>query len=96
MTLTLTHYFTLYLAGDSAHNSTDICLEDSAAGEIWELDGVVAGACTAASTDNTTYNFVWSDISGESHDATVETGSGDWANGYLILNLDLSGETWAK
>jgi len=90
-------YFSMYLAGDStAHNGTDICLEDSGAGELWELDGQVSSACTAASSGNSTYNIVWSDISGENHDASIETGSGDWANGYLLLNLDLAGETWAR
>ncbi len=89
-------YFTLFLEGDTAHNGTDICLEDSGAGEIWELDAQVSSACTAASSSNSAYNFIWSDNSGESHDASVETGSGDWTVGYLVLNLDLSGETWAK
>ncbi|MBI2472937.1 hypothetical protein HYV70_00065 [Candidatus Uhrbacteria bacterium] len=89
-------YFSIYLAGDTAHNSTDICLEDSGAGDIWELDEQVSSACTAASTNNSAYNFIWSDSSGESHDGATETGSGDWSVGYLIKNLDLSGETWAK
>ena len=89
-------YFTIYLAGDTAHNGTDICLEDSGAGDIWELDAQVSSACTAASSSNSAYNFIWSDNSGESHDASVETGSGDWTVGYLVLALDLSGETWAK
>lgn len=89
-------YFSIYLAGDTAHNSTDICLEDSGSGNIWELDAQVSSACTAASSSNSAYNFIWSDISGESHDASIETGSGDWTVGYLIKNLDLSGETWAK
>lgn len=89
-------YFSIYLAGDTAHNDTDICLEDSGAGEIWELDAQVSSACTAASSSNSAYNFIWSDSSGESHDASIETGSGDWTVGYLIKNLDLSGETWSK
>ncbi|MBI4435548.1 hypothetical protein HY630_02660 [Candidatus Uhrbacteria bacterium] len=88
-------YFSIYMAGDSAHNSTDICLESTAAG-IWQLDGQVSSACTAAATSSSDYNFIWSDSSGESHDASVETGSGDWTVGYLINNLDLAGETWAK
>lgn len=89
-------YFSMYLSGDTAHNDTDICLEDSGSGEIWELDAQVSAACTAASSSNSAYNFIWSDSSGESHDPTVETGSGDWTVGYLIKNLDLSGETWTK
>lgn len=89
-------YFSIYLAGDTTLDTADICLEDSGAGEIWELDNQVSSACTAASSNNTAYNFIWSDVSGESHDASVETGSGDWRIGYLVKNLDLAGETWAK
>ncbi len=89
-------YFTIYLAGDSSDNGSDLCLEDSGSGNIWELDAEVSSACTAASSSNSAYNFVWSDISGASHNAGTETGSADWANGYLVKNLDLSGETWAK
>ncbi|MBI4438296.1 hypothetical protein HY631_05095 [Candidatus Uhrbacteria bacterium] len=98
-------YFSIYLSGDSAHNSnggtvglTDVCLDDTGSGEIWELGdtAAVGTACTATDTNNSAYNFIWSDMSGESHDATGETGSGDWTVGYLIKNLDLSGETWAK
>ena len=89
-------YFSIYLAGDTTLDTADICLEDSGAGNIWELDNQVSSACTAASSNNTGYNFIWSDVSGESHDASGETGSGDWRVGYLVKNLDLSGETWAK
>jgi hypothetical protein len=91
-------YFSIYMAGDtSAHNGTDVCLEDSATGSIWQLDGEVSGACTAAATSATDYNFIWSDLSGSSHDGgDSETGSGDWANGYLVLSFDLDGETWFK
>jgi hypothetical protein len=91
-------YFTLYLSGDTgAHNGTDVCLENGTTGDIYELDGVVSSACTAAATSSTGYNFIWSDISGSSHNGgDSETGAADWANGYLILNLDLEGETWFK
>ncbi|TAL49902.1 hypothetical protein EPN81_04300 [Patescibacteria group bacterium] len=90
-------YFSIYLAGDTAHNSTDICLSDFGSGEIWGLDAVDSAVCAIndGSTDLAS-NFIWSDNSGESHNGATETGSGDWANGYLIKNLDLSGETWAK
>lgn len=90
-------YFSIYLAGDTTLDTADICLETNATlATIWELDNQVSSACTAAASNSTAYNFIWSDVSGESHDASVETGSGDWRIGYLIKNLDLSGETWAK
>jgi hypothetical protein len=89
-------YFSIYLQGDISHNSTNICLDDTEVGEIWNLDGQVSSACTAEPSGSTGYSFIWSDMSGESHNAATETGSGDWADGYLLLNLDLSGETWAK
>ncbi|MFA4845263.1 MAG: hypothetical protein WC654_01760 [Patescibacteria group bacterium] len=98
-------YFTIYLAGDTtAHNSsggtvgvTDACLDDQGTGEIWQLGDTAAigTACTSTATGSTAYNFIWSDSSLTSHDGT-ETTAADWANGWLILNLDLSGETWAK
>lgn len=98
-------YFTIYLAGDTtAHNSnggtvglTDACLDDQGSGEIWQLGDTAAigTACTSTATNNSAYNFIWSDSSLTGHDGT-ETTAADWANGWLILNLDLSGETWAK
>ncbi|MBI4592278.1 hypothetical protein HY733_02410 [Candidatus Uhrbacteria bacterium] len=98
-------YFSIYLAGDASHNSsggtaalTDVCLDDQTSGEIWQLGDTAAigTACTTTATNSSDYNFIWSDMSGESHDASGEAGSGDWANGYLVLSLDLSGETWSK
>ncbi len=87
-------YFSIYLAGD-VDNATDVCLSTSAA-PLWELDAIESGVCAATESGNTGYNFIWSDNSGSSHSATLETGAADWAGGYLILNLDLAGETWAK
>jgi hypothetical protein len=90
----------IYLAGDSsAHNAADVCLEDSGAGEIWELDNVTSGVCAATSTNNSAYNFIWSDYAGSAavaHDGASEAGAADWANGYLVLDLALSAETWSK
>lgn len=93
-------YFTLYLAGDTGgHNGTDVCLADTGSGDIWELDGVdgTTGDCDDDDESNTAYNFIWSDISGSNHNGgNAEDGSADWANGYLILSLDLDAETWFK
>lgn len=93
-----TDTFSLYLAGDTAANfdASDICLADTGAGDIWQLDNQVSSACTSASTNATAYNFIWSDMSGSSHSGSTEAGAGDWANGYLILNLDLQSEAWSK
>lgn len=97
-------YFTIYLSGDASHNSnggtpglTDVCLDDTGSGNIWELgDTAAIGTdCSATDTNNSAYNFIWSDLSLSGHDGT-ETTAPDWANGYLIKNLDLDGETWAK
>ncbi len=87
-------YFSIYLAGD-VDNATDVCLSTLNA-PLWELDAIESGVCAATESGNTGYNFIWSDNSGSSHSATSETGAADWAGGYLILNLDLAGETWAK
>lgn len=97
-------YFSIYLAGDAAHNSdggtvglTEVCLEaNSTYATLFDLANAATayGACSAG-TGDTTHNIVWSDMSNESH-VTTEDGSSDWANGYLLLNLDLAGETWAK
>jgi len=98
-------YFTIYLAGDTAnHNSnggtvglTDVCLDDTGSGDIWTLgDTAAIGTdCTTAGTGSSAYNFIWSDMSLSGHDGT-ETTAADWANGWLILNLNLDGETWSK
>ncbi len=97
-------YFSIYLAGDTTnHNSnggtvgvTDACI-DAGTGDIWSLGDTAAigTACTAADTGTTAYNFIWSDASLSGHDGS-ETTAADWANGWLVLSLDLSGETWAK
>jgi hypothetical protein len=95
-------YFTIYLAGDSAHtggtaNLTDVCLDDTGSGNIWQLgDTAAVGTdCSATDTGSTAHNFIWSDANLAGHDGT-ETTAGDWTNGYLVLSLDLDGETWFK
>lgn len=96
----------LYLAGDAAHNGTSVFLNDEtdiAAGQsgIFELF-TSAAAASSNGTGNATQSsdgarFIWSDNNLSSHVTTANTtSSGDWANGYLILSLDLSGETWTK
>jgi hypothetical protein len=55
------------------------------------------GTGTAAWNASNTANFVWSDASSQSHTGNKNASStGDWANGYLVLNLDLPAETWTK
>ncbi len=92
-------YFTIYLAGDSATNGDAKCLNDNEAGESWGLDELTSGSCSATDTNelgDTLENFIWSDVSGTAHAGASETGSNDWSNGYLVKNLNLSGETWSK
>ena len=93
--------FTLYLAGDgTTDNSTKTYLNETSAGlKIWKLstDATVAGSGASA----TAFNFIWSDESGTSsaggHVSDDDLlSSNDWANGYLVLSLDLPGETWSK
>ena len=83
----------LYLAGDTAHNSTKLYLNGTAtAATLWGLH--TAAAVTGSGT---LYEFIWSDMNLISH-ATTEnaTSSADWANGYKVMNLDLEGQTWTK
>lgn len=55
------------------------------------------GTGTATWNGTNTANFVWSDASAQSHVGLKNASStGDWANGYLVLNLDLPAETWSK
>jgi len=39
-------------------------------------------------------NFIWSDMSAVGHSDTSADSSGDWLNGYLVLNLPLDSEQW--
>jgi len=88
----------LYLKGDATHNGTSIYLNDEtdqAAGqsEIMELFTSAA----ANTSDGTAANFIWSDVSSISHTYDINaSSSGDWANGYLVLNLDLDSESWGR
>ena len=95
----------LYLAGDSAHNGTSVFLNDEtdiAAGQstIYELFTSAAAASSDGSgvtNAGGSAQFIWSDNNLATHvsDANASS-SGDWANGYLILSLDLSSEAWAR
>jgi hypothetical protein len=95
-------YFTIYLQGDSAAlsstiNVENVCLDDTGSGNIWQLGDTasVGTDCTATDTGSTAANFIWSDANLAGHDGT-ETTAPDWAPGYLVLSLDLDGETWYK
>lgn len=88
----------LYLAGDASANGTSMFLNDetdigAGQSEIWELFTSAA----ASSSDGTAANFIWSDNSSSSHVADGNASStGDWANGYKVLNFDLGGESYTK
>jgi hypothetical protein len=97
-----TDSFSVYLNGDDSTNLNDsrladVCLDDTGTGDIWQLGDTasVDAACTATDTNSTAYNFIWSDISSATH-GSGETDAPDWTNGYLVLDLDLEGETWSK
>lgn len=102
-----------YLPTDAATNSTGLFnakklfLNDESdleanRSEILEFHTSAAaasanGSGTADWSGSDTANFVWSDMSAQSHVGTKNTTStNDWANGYLVLNLDLPAETWSK
>lgn len=82
-----------YLPGDTAHNGSKVYVNGTAtATTIWGLH-----TSAAATGSGTLYNFIWSDNSSSTHSASENaSSSGDWANGYKVLNLDLAGETWTK
>jgi len=83
-----------FFAADTATNSTKVFLNDgTTAATIVKLHtSAVAGDSAAVD-----YEFIWSDISASAHSSTSNvTSTGDWHNGYLIDNLDLSSETWTK
>lgn len=87
-----------FLAQDSASNGTSKFLNDEtdqAAGqsEIMELFTSAA----ANTSDGTAAELIWSDNSASAHSSSANASStGDWHNGFLVKNLDLSGETWTK
>ncbi|MBI2573822.1 MAG: hypothetical protein HYV78_00275, partial [Candidatus Wildermuthbacteria bacterium] len=84
---------TLSLVGDASANGTSVYLNaGTSTTTIAKL--YTAGAANASATD---HNFIWSDRSALSHvSAPGATSSADWANGNLVLNLDLDAETWTK
>ncbi len=84
----------LYLLGDTTHNGTGLFLNaGTAATTIHKLHTSAAAGDAAA----TNHNLIWSDNSATSHVSDVgATSTGDWANGYKVLSLDLPGETWTK
>ena len=82
----------LYLAGDASANGTSMYLNGTAVATIWGLH-----TAAAATGSGSAQAFIWSDNSSSSHVADGNTSStGDWANGYKVLNLDLGGESWTK
>lgn len=51
----------------------------------------------AATGSGEAHNFIWSDGSANPHtDDENASSSADWTNGYKVLNLDLSTESWTK
>lgn len=83
--------FSLYLVGDAAHNSTSVYLNAGDADGIIDLD-TTAGVANASASEPF---FIWSDNSSSTHSASVgASSSGDWANGYKVLNLNLSAQSW--
>ncbi len=48
----------------------------------------------SAGASGTDYNLIWSDRSSVRHIYTADNTYGDWANGYLVLDLPLDGEFW--
>ena len=89
---------TFYLLGDTTHNGTSMYLNDEtdiAAGQSEILELFTSAA--ANTSDGTAANFIWSDMSSSSHAYDINaSSSGDWANGYLVLNLDLDSESWGR
>lgn len=82
----------LYLAGDSSANGTSVYLNGTSVATIWGLH-----TAAAATGSGSAQAFIWSDNSSSSHVADGNASStGDWANGYKVLNLDLGGESWTK
>ncbi|MCX6714630.1 MAG: hypothetical protein NTX72_02355 [Candidatus Uhrbacteria bacterium] len=88
----------LYLAGDAASNGSDTFLNDEydiASGQVNIAE--LWSSAAAHSADGMAANFIWSDVSAQSHVGSMNAAStGDWHNGYKVLNLDLGSETWTK
>ena len=83
------------LAGDTtSHNGSNVYLN---AGTT-TTDIVKLYSEATANANAVDYNVIWSDYSAGAHPAVAGTvGSDysyDWANGYLILDLPLDGESW--
>ncbi len=91
-----------FLAQDSASNGTSVFLNDQtdlAAGqsEIMELFTSAAANTSDGTAGTIATEFIWSDLSAAAHASAANASStGDWHNGFLVKNLDLSGETWTK
>ena len=95
------------LQQDSAHTSSDSVsfslTADATTAKMFvktASSGISQLASAADGTGAENANFIWSDVSGatdgSAHSDVSGSSSNDWANGYLVLNLDLPGETWSK
>jgi len=81
--------FSIRIAADSSHNGTKVYLRDS------NSDGVY-GLATSNSASESAYNIIWSDRSSLTHSYTNSSASNDWADSYLVKNLDLSSKGWYR
>ncbi|MBM5789824.1 hypothetical protein FJZ23_01925 [Candidatus Parcubacteria bacterium] len=88
----------LFLAQDSATNGTSVFINDEtdqAAGQSEIMELFTSAAANVS--DGTAAEFIWSDLSVAAHASAANASStGDWHNGFLVRNLDLTGETWTK
>ncbi len=81
----------VYLSGDTSHNGSSVYLNAG------DSDGIidVYTSATTAQAGATDANFIWSDNSSTTHSAAVgASSSSDWINGYKVLNLNLSAQSW--
>jgi hypothetical protein len=88
-----TDYFNIYFALDSTNetaieSTNSFVREHASLTDVWGLAPTVSGTAVAE------YNFIWSDNSATAHAYTNGASSEDWTSGYLVLSLDLDGETW--
>ena len=93
-TATAPDSFSIYMAGDSSHNgsSTFINVGTSVTSVMKLFTSAAAGDAGASNA-----NLIWSDNSSSTHNAAAGTSSsGDWANGYKVLNLDLDPQGWTN